>query len=170
MSNEKLRLASLAKPYLVIGAALAGLAVVLGAFGAHGLKSVLSTQQLNTFEIGVRYQMYHSLALLLLPALSGYVSSKWANRAAFCFVIGTVLFSGSLYALAISGIKWFGPVTPLGGLFFIAGWTLLIIGLLVGRSKENERAQQNSSDLNQTNAKRTTQAEITDKNRGAGNV
>ena len=170
MSNEKLRLASLAKPYLVIGAALAGLAVVLGAFGAHGLKSVLSTQQLNTFEIGVRYQMYHSIALLLLPALSAYVSSKWVNRAAFCFVTGTVLFSGSLYALAISGIKWFGPVTPLGGVFFIAGWTLLMIGLLVGRSKENERAQQNLSDLNQTNAKHMTQAEKTDKNRGAGNV
>lgn len=170
MSNEKLRLASLAKPYLVIGAALAGLAVVLGAFGAHGLKSVLSTQQLNTFEIGVRYQMYHSIALLLLPALSAYVSSKWVNRAAFCFVTGTVLFSGSLYALAISGIKWFGPVTPLGGLFFIAGWTLLMIGLLVGRSKENERVQQNLSDLDRTNAKPMAQAEITDKNRGAGNV
>lgn len=167
MSNEKL---SLAKPYLVIGAALAGLAVVLGAFGAHGLKSVLSTQQLKTFEIGVRYQMYHSLALLLLPALSAYVSSKWVNRAAFSFVTGTVLFSGSLYALAISGIEWFGPVTPLGGLFFIAGWTLLIIGLLGGRSKENERAQQNLSDLNQTNAKHMAQAEIKDKNRGAGNV
>ncbi|MHC6645474.1 DUF423 domain-containing protein [Alteromonas sp. HB246098] len=170
MSNEKLRLASLAKPYLVIGAALAGLAVVLGAFGAHGLKSVLSTQQLNTFEIGVRYQMYHSIALLLLPALSAYVSSKWVNRAAFCFVTGTVLFSGSLYALAISGIKWFGPVTPLGGLFFIAGWTLLMIGLLVGRSKENERVQQNLSELDRTNAKHMAQTEITDKNRGAGNV
>ncbi|CAB9493445.1 DUF423 domain-containing protein [Alteromonas macleodii] len=170
MSNKKLGLASLAKPYLVIGAALAGLAVVLGAFGAHGLKSVLNTQQLNTFEIGVRYQMYHSIALLLLPALSAYVSSKWVNRAAFCFVTGTVLFSGSLYALAISGIKWFGPVTPLGGLFFIAGWTLLMIGLLVGRSKENERVQQNLSDLDRTNAKHMAQAEITDKNRGAGNV
>ncbi|MCZ8528333.1 DUF423 domain-containing protein [Alteromonas sp. PRIM-21] len=170
MSNEKRRLASLAKPYLVIGAALAGLAVVLGAFGAHGLKSVLSTKQLNTFEIGVRYQMYHSLALLLLPALSAYVSSKWVNRSAFCFVTGTVLFSGSLYALAISGIKWFGPVTPLGGLFFIAGWALLMIGLLVGRSKENERALQNLSDLDQTNAKHMAQAEKTDKNRGAGNV
>lgn len=170
MSNEKLKLTSLAKPYLVIGAALAGLAVVLGAFGAHGLKSVLSAQQLNTFEIGVRYQMYHALALILLPALSAYVSSKWVNRAAFCFVTGTVLFSGSLYALAISGIKWFGPVTPLGGLFFITGWTLLMIGLLVGRSKENESAQQNLSDLDRTNAKNMAQAETNDKNRGAGNV
>ncbi|WP_334047816.1 DUF423 domain-containing protein [Alteromonas gracilis] len=170
MKNEHIGLATVAKSYLIIGALLAGLAVVLGAFGAHGLKSLLTSQQLNTFEIGVRYQMYHALALILLPALSAYVSSKWVNRAAFCFVTGTVLFSGSLYALAISGIKWFGPVTPLGGLFFITGWTLLMIGLLVGRSKENESAQQNLSDLDRTNAKHMAQAETNDKNRGAGNV
>ena len=170
MSNEELRLTSLAKPYLVIGALLAGLAVVLGAFGAHGLKSVLSAQQLGTFEIGVRYQMYHALALMLLPVLSPYVSPKWVNRAAFCFVTGTVLFSGSLYALAISGIKWFGPITPLGGLFFIAGWALIMIGLLKGQPEQNELARQNLSDSKQTNAKHMAQAEIKDKNRGAGNV
>ncbi|WP_334018542.1 DUF423 domain-containing protein [Alteromonas sp. S015] len=133
MKTEKLWLATVAKPYLIIGALLAGLSVVLGAFGAHGLKSVLTVQQLNTFEIGVRYQMYHALALLLLPALSGAVSSAWANRVAFCFVTGTVLFSGSLYALGISGIKWFGPITPLGGMFFIIGWVLLVVGLIKGQ-------------------------------------
>ena len=170
MENENLRLATLAKPYLVIGALLASLAVVLGAFGAHGLKSVLAPQQLNTFEIGVRYQMYHALALLLLPALSAYVSSKWVNRTAFCFVTGTVLFSGSLYALAISGIKWFGPITPLGGLFFIIGWVLLFIGLFMGHPKENESAQQNLTDANQTNTKHVNQHKNVDQNKGAGNV
>ena len=161
MSTEKLRFA---KPYIIIGALLAGLAVVLGAFGAHGLKSVLNAQQLNTFEIGVRYQMYHALALMLLPALSAYVSSKWANRVAFCFVTGTVLFSGSLYALAISGIKWFGPITPLGGLFMITGWILLIIGLLVGPSKHKVSAQQSLTETDKISAKHVNQ------NKGAGNV
>ncbi|WP_394220787.1 DUF423 domain-containing protein [Alteromonas gracilis] len=145
MKNENLGLATLAKPYLIMGALLAGLAVVFGAFGAHGLKSVLTAQQLNTFEIGVRYQMYHALALLLLPALSAFVSSSWANRAALCFVIGTVLFSGSLYALAISGIKWFGPVTPFGGMFFIIGWVLLVVGLIKGHkgTKQQHKGQNN---------------------------
>ncbi|MBJ2128833.1 DUF423 domain-containing protein [Alteromonas sp. IB21] len=140
MKNENIGLATIAKPYLIIGALLAGLAVVLGAFGAHGLKSLLTSQQLNTFEIGVRYQMYHALALLLLPALS--ITSTWGNRVAFCFVIGTVLFSGSLYALSISGIKWFGPITPLGGLFFIVGWGLLVIGLIKGHKSVKQQASQ----------------------------
>lgn len=145
MKNENLGLATLAKPYLILGALLAGLAVVLGAFGAHGLKSVLTVQQLNTFEIGVRYQMYHALALLLLPALSGVILSTWANRVAFCFVTGTVLFSGSLYALGISGIKWFGPITPLGGMFFIIGWVLLVIALIKGHkgTKQHHEGQNN---------------------------
>ena len=141
MKTEKLRFATVAKPYLITGALLAGLSVVLGAFGAHGLKSVLTAQQLNTFEIGVRYQMYHALALLLLPALSGVVSSTWANRVAFCFVTGTVLFSGSLYALGISSIKWFGPITPLGGMFFIIGWVLLVIGLIKGHDLNKQQKE-----------------------------
>ena len=140
MKNEHIGLGAVAKSYLIIGALLAGLAVVLGAFGAHGLKSLLTSQQLNTFEIGVRYQMYHALALLILPALS--ITSTWGNRVAFCFVVGTVLFSGSLYALSISGIKWFGPITPLGGLFFIVGWGLLVIGLIKGHKSVKQQASQ----------------------------
>ncbi|APE05555.1 MAG: DUF423 domain-containing protein [Alteromonas sp.] len=132
---------SIAKVYLVIGALAAGLAVILGAFAAHGLKAVLSAQQLATFEIGVRYQMYHGLALLCLPALSTVIVSKWANRVGFCFTVGCVLFSGSLYALAITGIKWLGPITPLGGTFFIVGWTLLTVALV--RSKASKNAQEN---------------------------
>ena len=146
MKTEKLRFATVAKPYLITGALLAGLSVVLGAFGAHGLKSVLTAQQLNTFEIGVRYQMYHALALLILPALSGVVSSTWANRVAFCFVTGTVLFSGSLYALGISSIKWFGPITPLGGMFFIIGWVSLVIGLIKGHDlNKQQKEEQNKT-------------------------
>lgn len=146
MKTEKLRFATVAKSYLIIGALLAGLSVVLGAFGAHGLKSVLTAQQLNTFEIGVRYQMYHALALLLLPALSGVVSSTWANWVAFCFVTGTVLFSGSLYALGISSIKWFGPITPLGGMFFIIGWVSLVIGLIKGHDlNKQQKEEQNKT-------------------------
>ena len=99
---------------------------------------MLTAQQLSTFETGVRYQMYHALAVLLLPALSNYISSKWVNRVALCFVIGCVLFSGSLYALSISGIKWFGPITPLGGLFFIIGWALLLVGLLVTGNTDSQ--------------------------------
>lgn len=140
MKNENIGSATIAKPYLIVGALLAGLAVILGAFGAHGLKSLLTSQQLNTFEIGVRYQLYHALALLLLPALS--ITSTWGNRVAFCFVVGTVLFSGSLYALSISGIKWFGPITPLGGLFFIVGWGLLVIGLIKGHKSVKQQASQ----------------------------
>ncbi len=145
MKTEKLGFATVAKPYLIAGALLAGLSVILGAFGAHGLKSVLTAQQLNTFEIGVRYQMYHALALLFLPALSGVVSSTWANRVAFCFVTGTALFSGSLYALGMSGIKWFGPITPLGGMFFIIGWVLLVIGLIKGHKFTKQHLEGQSS-------------------------
>jgi len=133
--------ANVARLYLITGALLAGSAVMLGAFGAHGLKSVLTVQQLNTFEIGVRYQMYHALALLLLPALSEVVASTWINRVAFCFVAGTVLFSGSLYALAITGIKGFGPITPVGGMFFIIGWGLLVIGLIKRQSVTKQQQE-----------------------------
>lgn len=146
MKNEHIGLGTVAKSYLIIGALLAGLAVVLGAFGAHGLKSLLTSQQLNAFEIGVRYQMYHALALLILPALS--ITSTWGNRVAFCFVVGTVLFSGSLYALSVSGIKWFGPITPVGGMFFIVGWGLLVIGLIKAQKSVKQQTSHKSGASN----------------------
>ncbi len=126
--------ASLAKMYIITGAIMAGLAVVLGAFAAHGLKTILSPSELATFETGVRYQMYHGLALLCLPGLASLLSAKWANRIALCFITGCVLFSGSLYVLATTGVRWFGPITPLGGVFFIAGWTLFVVALVKGAS------------------------------------
>jgi uncharacterized membrane protein YgdD (TMEM256/DUF423 family) len=111
--------------FLVLGSLSAFAGVAIGAFGAHGLKKVLGAEQLAVFEIGVRYQIYHALGLLAVA----WACSRWPGRAAaasgWLFVGGTVLFSGSLYALAMSGAKWLGAVTPLGGLAFMAGWLCL---------------------------------------------
>ena len=117
------------KRWLVTGASLALLAVVLGAFGAHGLKQVLSSASLTSFETAVRYQMYHALALLIAASLPGLKSAfrVWALR---CFFIGVLLFSGSIYMLVLTGATIFGPVTPLGGLFLMAGWVCLIIAMV----------------------------------------
>ena len=118
--------------YLMIGVLLALLAVMLGAFGAHGLKNVLNANALATFEIGVRYQMYHALAILLLGGLSAHLSSAWRTRAAAFFIAGCVLFSGSIYLLSLTGQKWLGPVTPLGGVCYMLGWLFVVIGLIKG--------------------------------------
>ncbi|WP_390383233.1 DUF423 domain-containing protein [Alteromonas sp. MTD1] len=135
-STNKIK--ALAPVLLFLGAILAATSVILGAFGAHGLKNVLSVASLNTFEIGVRYQMYHALGVLVLPALSGYVQVVWLKRVAIAFIMGCVLFSGSLYALAITGFKWLGPITPMGGVSFIAGWGMLAFALL--RSPQVKKA------------------------------
>lgn len=102
--------------WLRAGSVLMFLAVALGAFAAHGLKARLSPEMLQVFETAVRYQAYHALALLALGAARG------PDRAGWCFVAGVVLFSGSLYALALSGVRWLGAITPLGGVLFLAGW------------------------------------------------
>jgi uncharacterized membrane protein YgdD (TMEM256/DUF423 family) len=115
-----------------IGAAFGALSVVLGAFGAHALKARLSPEQLQTFETGVRYQMYHALALLLLAALFTRLAPGFARASGWCFVLGAVLFSGSLYLLATAGWRWLGPITPFGGLCFIVGWVLLAAAALRG--------------------------------------
>jgi uncharacterized membrane protein YgdD (TMEM256/DUF423 family) len=109
--------------FFFITASLLGLlAVVFGAFGAHLLKSHLGADQLTTFETGVRYQMYHTFALLAV-ALS---YAKWPGKtlvaSGWLFIIGTVLFSGSLYVLSLTGMRWVAVVTPFGGLAFLAGW------------------------------------------------
>ncbi|MBR9793085.1 MAG: DUF423 domain-containing protein [Gammaproteobacteria bacterium] len=118
--------------YVMIGALLALLGVMLGAFGAHGLKNILDTSALATFEVGVRYQMYHALAILLVGGLAAQASMIWRKRAALLFVIGSVLFSGSIYLLVLTGQKWLGPVTPLGGLCLMLGWVALVIGVMKG--------------------------------------
>lgn len=104
--------------------------MALGAFGAHGLRTRLSAEMLAVFETGVRYQMYHALAILVV-ALAAARLDGWLIRAAgWLFTTGIVLFSGSLYVLALSGATWLGAVTPLGGLAFLAAWGCLVIAAL----------------------------------------
>jgi uncharacterized membrane protein YgdD (TMEM256/DUF423 family) len=117
---------------LVAGAGFAMLAVMIGAFAAHGLKQVLDAYSLGLFETAARYQMYHAIALLIVALISTIpqISPRWLKLAAFAFILGIILFSGSLYLLALSGIKWLGAITPLGGVAFIFGWLALIVAAL----------------------------------------
>ena len=110
------------------------LSVMLGAFAAHGLKNRLSEPLLNTFQTGVQYQMYHSLALILLVILYRQAPQSLLLYSAGFMFAGIILFSGSLYMLALTQIKWFGPITPIGGVCFIVGWALLIAVALKGAS------------------------------------
>lgn len=105
------------------------LGVLLGAFGAHALKKVLSPEMLAVYKTGVEYQFYHALGLLLIGLIGYQINSKWLRRAGLLLISGIVLFSGSLYALSISGIKTLGIITPFGGLSFVAGWICLAIVL-----------------------------------------
>ncbi len=99
--------------------------MALGAFAAHGLKSRLDASLLATFEIGVRYHMYHALALLGVAWACTRWASTWTYAAGWLFVAGIVVFSGSLYVLALTGARWLGAITPLGGLAFLAAWLCL---------------------------------------------
>ena len=114
--------------FLALGSISGGLAVALGAFGAHILEDRLAASMLANFETGVRYQMYHALALLAVAwAVSRWPTSPWPVAAGWLFVAGTLLFSASLYALALSGVRWLGAITPLGGVAFVAGWLCLLL-------------------------------------------
>ena len=109
-------------------AALAGfLGVALGAFGAHGLRGRLSPDMLAVFETGVRYHLYHALALMLTAAVMARMGGWLITTAGWCFVAGILLFSGSLYALALTGVTVLGAITPLGGVAFLAGWACLTL-------------------------------------------
>ena len=125
------------KTYLTYGAFFGGLAVILGAFGAHGLQKVISDDELlRAFKTATQYQMYHALALLAVGILYEKFPGKMLKWSGIFFIIGIILFSGSLYALTAlnssgsSMAKIIGPVTPLGGAFFIFGWLLLFIGVM----------------------------------------
>jgi uncharacterized membrane protein YgdD (TMEM256/DUF423 family) len=111
--------------FFAAGSLLAFLAVALGAFAAHALKARLSAEMLTIFETGVRYHTYHALALLAV----GWASSRWpassAHLAGWAFLIGILVFSGSLYLLSLTGMRWLGAITPIGGLAFLIGWLLL---------------------------------------------
>jgi uncharacterized membrane protein YgdD (TMEM256/DUF423 family) len=108
------------------------IAVVLGAFGAHSLKPLIDESSLHNWETASRYQFYHSLAILLVAVLCNGVNNKMLERSALFFLIGIILFSGSLYLLSIRSLidcnlSWLGPITPIGGVFFILGWLALIL-------------------------------------------
>jgi len=109
-------------------AAISGLlAVALGAFGAHGLKAIISPEMLEVYKTGVQYQFYHTFALLSVGILMNFNQSKALKWSATLFIIGMILFSGSLYLLAISGVKALGIITPFGGITWIAAWILLFV-------------------------------------------
>ena len=111
--------------FFIAGSISAFLGVALGAFAAHGLRTKLSPEMFNIFEVGVRYHMYHALALLAVA----WASSRWPGgsitAAGWLFLAGTIIFSGSLYLLSLTGLRWLGAITPVGGLAFLLGWLLL---------------------------------------------
>ncbi len=117
--------------FIITGALFGMLAIILGAFGAHALKKILSEDQLKSFEIGVKYQMYHALVLLLL----GFNFQFSTSVMYWCFTLGIVLFSFSIYGLVLSDakgkkLKFLGPITPIGGLLFVIGWLLILIRVI----------------------------------------
>ena len=118
--------------FFIAGSISAFLGVALGAFAAHGLKTKLPAEMFNIFEVGVRYHMYHALALLGVA----WASTRWpgtsVSAAGWLFLAGTVIFSGSLYLLSVTGARWLGAVTPIGGFAFLLGWLLLAWGIYQG--------------------------------------
>ena len=117
---------------LSAGAGFALLAVITGAFAAHGLKAVLDAQQLALFETASRYQMYHALALLVVGVMltNPQFSRSLLKLAALAFILGIILFSGSLYLLALVGVSWLGTITPLGGIVLLSGWLIMMVAAL----------------------------------------
>ncbi|RBW49404.1 DUF423 domain-containing protein [Marinobacter sp. F3R11] len=112
---------------IVMGAFFALTAVMAGAFGAHGLRNLVSERSLEVFQTAVTYQMYHAIALILVALLSGFgLSRQLLGWAGGFFLAGILLFSGSLYTLVLTDIRWIGPITPLGGVCFMIGWALLL--------------------------------------------
>lgn len=124
------------KLFLAVGALLGGIAVALGAFGAHGLKKIVPADTVNTFQTGVQYQMYHALALITVAIVFEKFPNKLMVWSGIAFCIGILLFSGSLYLLTVLkatgkvGLEGVGIITPFGGLFFIVGWLLLFAGVM----------------------------------------
>lgn len=126
--------------FFFFGGLFGGLGVILGAFGAHTLKARLTPEFLEIFETGVRYQIYHALALLFVALVA---EKRSANRlltaGGWLFVVGTLLFSGSLYVLALGGVRWFGTITPVGGTAFIIGWFCLAMAAFWGHGRGKAR-------------------------------
>ena len=119
------------RTFFLIGSVLAGIAVAAGAFGAHGLKNFVSPEGLDTWNTAVRYQVYHAFALIgvAFTINTWPAQTKLFNTAGWLFLMGVILFSGSLYTLVLSGIKQLGAITPIRGIMFVIGWLFLIIGV-----------------------------------------
>ncbi len=115
------------KTLMFVGALMGGVGVAVGAFGAHGLKGRLSPEMLAVFETGVRYHLYHALAILATAALMSRLGGRAPIVAGWSFFTGIVIFSGSLYALALSGVTILGAITPIGGVAFLVGWIALAV-------------------------------------------
>ena len=115
--------------FLAIASILAGLSVAAGAFASHALRERLTERSLLIFETAARYQMYHALALLIVALLLTHYPTPPASviTAGVAFIVGVVIFSGSLYALSFTGVKWLGAITPLGGVAFLVGWGCLAV-------------------------------------------
>ena len=120
----------MAAGWFATGSVLCGLGVILGAFGAHGLRARLSPEMLVVFETGVRYHLIHALGLLAVAWAASRWPGSYVSIAGYLFVAGIFIFSGSLYVLAVTGIRWLGAITPIGGFWLIVGWGLLAIGVL----------------------------------------
>jgi uncharacterized membrane protein YgdD (TMEM256/DUF423 family) len=112
--------------FFISGAIAAFIGVALGAFGAHSLRTKLTPEMLNIFEVGVRYQMYHALGLIAVA----WAITRWPeanlNAAGWAFIVGIVIFSGSLYLLTLTDTRWLGAITPIGGIAFLIGWAILV--------------------------------------------
>jgi uncharacterized membrane protein YgdD (TMEM256/DUF423 family) len=124
------------KGFLITGSIIGALAVILGAFGAHGLKKIVPAETISTFETAVKYQFYHAFALILTGILAEKFSSQWMAYAGYAFIIGLLLFSGSLYLLTslkatgTVGLSGIGIITPFGGLFLVAGWICMMMAFI----------------------------------------
>ena len=114
------------REWIIIGAIFAALSVLIGAFGAHGLKGKISTEDLVIFEVGVRYQMYHALALILLGLIGVSMPEKILIFPGIFFCLGIIIFSGSLYLMVLTNMRWLGAITPIGGALLIFGWLSLV--------------------------------------------
>ena len=132
----------MASKFIQIGSIMAFLAVILGAFAAHGLENKIEVEQITVFQTGVRYQFYHAFGIFIAAILSSKGKNVWLQRAAWCFVIGIILFSGSLYLLStrellgITNWKWLGPITPIGGTFFIIGWAFMFFASIKSKNHD----------------------------------
>ena len=118
------------KTFLIFATLLGALAVALGAFGAHGLKDIVTEARLGTFETAVRYQMYHALALFAVVALMRWMPSPLLGWAGWLLIAGVLIFSGSLYLLVFTEKAWLGAVAPIGGASMIAGWVLMLVAVI----------------------------------------